>query len=666
MSESRAGNSSAEDTSQAFLNESQSSVHNASEVEVNDIQSFLSEMDLASSMLASEMESATGYDAAFPKASAVQLMVGVMDRFTGYVETEFLDKIVDATSCGKEFQDFTDSLKTLIKYLLEQNQLLLKCLSDIGTEAEKRADLLQQRLRETAVTTRDAVHKISDWGEVLLDLVNQKCLAEQAVFAARCLVEAASEETSRLKVRNENLEHDLHSLLAIIRVARTTGNWEMDCVTFCDLSPEDVYGTICHLSSTQHSDTTKSAATNNPSPDGNASISEVEGINGTSIQNEIDFSSATNHVNVSSSFEHRTWPGRKFSLQDAGTSGRTSYFRLPLYQAPEQPGAESCALVPKASSSYKSTFTSLESIFTPLVPPSVNNEEMWARRRLFPSSSLIEQFTPYQLSDAPHHLHLDAASVRQDKNAQSLSAQMSSLEGTAACDAPQSQGFQKPLGAISGGHAHRDGEVRLPNTSGREYTTAGDGLQPDHTMQPDRITVHHPLSVVEVCTQTEDYRPTYGVTCTQTDAELELSLPTGNVERDQELCSVRERFNLASQEAQSKTLLAMQLQAHLDSSSKQVELMQQALQNLEKKLAASRQECDNLKKEVTSVQGKLEHAEAATKKEQEENAHLKTELQQLSVTVQHLREALVELKKGGVSAAREESTSNFGPKVHNV
>lgn len=47
------------------------------------------------------------------------------------------------------------------------------------------------------------------------------------VQGARCVVEALSEENSRLKSRNENLDHDLHSLLSIVKVARTTGNWEV-------------------------------------------------------------------------------------------------------------------------------------------------------------------------------------------------------------------------------------------------------------------------------------------------------------------------------------------------------------------------------------------------------------------------------------------------------
>lgn len=305
-------------------------------------------------------------------------------------------------------------------------------------------------------------------------------------------------------------------------------------------------------------------------------------------------------------------------MLDADTSGGTSYTGLPRNPAPEEQGAENQKVTPRPSF-YAQTSTSLDSFFAPLVPPSVNNEEPWARRRLFPSSPKLEHLTPYHPSVEPS----DAAlSVRAEND----------------------------------GHPTK--------TSSRKDTTADDGAQPDHATYSGMA--HRAPSMIDNCMQTEESRKTSGVTSTQTEAELELSVPTGNVERDQELCSLRERLNLASQEAQSKTLLAMQLQTHLDSSSKQVELMEQALQNLEKKLSASRQECDHLKKEVACVQVKLEHAEAATKKEQEANAQLRTELQQLSVTVQHLRDALVELKKGGAPAAREEPSVNYGPKVHDV
>lgn len=667
MNEARAASNS-ENPSQALPDESESSVQNVpevSEMELSDIHSILRTMDFTSSLLSSETKQSAGCDVAAPKASAVQSMVGVMTKFSDHVETEFLSKILDATSSLKDCQDFIDSLKAVIAYLLDQNRLLLKCLGDIGTEAEKRADLLQQRLRETAVTTRDAVHKISDWGEVLLDLVNQKCLAEQAVLGARCLVEALSEENSRLKSRNENLDHDLHSLLSIVKVARTTGNWEMDCVTFCDLSPEDVYGTICRLSSTQHSDASKSVAINDSPPDGTANISEVEGacaMNGSTPESETDFLSISNHVCLSTPSEFRAWPGRRYPVLDTDASGGTSYFGLPRYPAPEEPGAENQKVTPRPFF-YTRTSTSLDSFFTPLVPPSVNNEEKWARRRLFPSSPKLEQLTPHHPLDEPyHHQPLYAANVCLDRNVPSPSTQINSLEGTAAHGELQSQDHQQPLGTALSVHADNDGHPT--KTSSREDTAADDGPQPDHATYSGMA--HRSPSVIDNSTQTEDSRKTSGVTSTQTDAELELSVPSGNVERDQELCSLRERLNLASQEAQSKTLLAMQLQTHLDSSSKQVELMEQALQNLEKKLSASRQECDDLKKEVTCVQVKLEHAEAATKKEQEANAQLRTELQQVSVTVQHLRDALVELKKGGAPAAREESSMNYGPKVHDV
>lgn len=660
MSEAGGGNSGKR--SQALLGNAEStSVQNASELDVTDISSVIDTMEFIASELASETKLSAGGDVATPKTNAVQLMLTVMTKFTEHIESEFLNSILDTTSSLKDFQEFTDSLKAIIKYLLEQNQLLLKCLADIGIEAEKRADLLQQRLRESAATTRDAVHRMSDCGEVLLDLVNQKYLAEQAVFAARCLVEGISEENNRLKIRNENLDHDLQSLLSIIRVARSTGNWEMDCVTFCDLSPEDVYGTICPMSSsTQHSDTSKSVAINHPAPDSHEGASEAEGtcaMNGTFTQSETDYPSSSRAIciKVPSPFQYHTWPGRWHAGLDGDTSEDASSFWMSRYLTTEDPGEENQALAPRASS-YARTPVSLDSFFTPLVPPSKNNEEKWARRRLFPSSPKVEWLTPNEQQP------LDAASVRAEGDAQSPSAKMRSLEGTATGDTVQPH-HQEFLGAASDVHADSDAQGTSAHTSSL-MPTGGAGVQPDRTTYSG--TLCRSPSMVEVSTQTEDHRGTFGVISTQTDAELEQTMPSGDGERDQELCSLRERLSLASQEAQSKTLLAMQLQTHLDSSSKQAELMEQALQNLEKKLAVSRQECDNLKKEVTSVQAKHELAEAATKKEQETNAQLRTELQQLSVTVQHLQAALVDLKKTGVPAVKEDSPSSFGPRVHNV
>ncbi|KAL3207099.1 hypothetical protein MRX96_010420 [Rhipicephalus microplus] len=151
------------------------------------------------------------------------------------------------------------------------------------------------------------------------------------------------------------------------------------------------------------------------------------------------------------------------------------------------------------------------------------------------------------------------------------------------------------------------------------------------------------------------------VTSTQTDVQWETCIPSGNEKRDLELCCLREHLTLALEEAQSKALLAMDLQLHLDRSAKEVELRDQVVNNLEKKLSAARQQTDNLKKQQTSVECELESVRSLLRKEKAESQQYLLKLEKMAITVKHLQDALVECKKtvGAASAAVE-------PKVHDV
>ncbi|KAH8020001.1 hypothetical protein HPB51_023876 [Rhipicephalus microplus] len=168
-------------------------------------------------------------------------------------------------------------------------------------------------------------------------------------------------------------------------------------------------------------------------------------------------------------------------------------------------------------------------------------------------------------------------------------------------------------------------------------------------------------SLSAVLLPTEDEKKSMAVTSTQTDVQWETCIPSGNEKRDLELCCLREHLTLALEEAQSKALLAMDLQLHLDRSAKEVELRDQVVNNLEKKLSAARQQTDNLKKQQTSVECELESVRSLLRKEKAESQQYLLKLEKMAITVKHLQDALVECKKtvGAASAAVE-------PKVHDV
>lgn len=176
-----------------------------------------------------------------------------------------------------------------------------------------------------------------------------------------------------------------------------------------------------------------------------------------------------------------------------------------------------------------------------------------------------------------------------------------------------------------------------------------------HDQSDGSLPLHHELL------QTDDANKSTVIMGTQTDVEWEMCPPSGNEQRDQELRSLKDRLNLAMHDAQSKTLLALELQTLLDVSTKEVEFRDKVLNNLETKLTNSRQEADNLKEELLHVKLELELAKKTAEKERVENERSKAEVEKLSQTVKYLQDALVELKKN-----KAQSSAASLPRVHDV
>ncbi|XP_075531081.1 uncharacterized protein LOC142564100 isoform X2 [Dermacentor variabilis] len=193
-----------------------------------------------------------GANAAAESGRVPSRLLALMANFRTEIGVQ-LSKDVEEGSHPRSTEESFKSMQAIIEILLDQNEQLVCCLAELENEAEKRTLQMQRRLHSTADVTRETVYNISEWGEEIQSIISKRHLAEKTLAVSERTVAELQKENNQLRSYNDNLFSDIQSLLSIINEARTTGNWEMDCVTFCVISPEEVYGPICRLSS-QHPD----------------------------------------------------------------------------------------------------------------------------------------------------------------------------------------------------------------------------------------------------------------------------------------------------------------------------------------------------------------------------------------------------------------------------
>lgn len=519
-------------------------------------------------------------------------------------------------------------LTVLTKQLLEQNDVLVSSLVDVAREGECRAVQMQKRLRESAQATKDVVLTMSDWGEEIRDLIIRKCQAENLIHEAETSLLALRNENHSLKDYNENLWHDIQSLLNIIKEARTSGHWEMGLVTFCEISPEDVFGPICRLSAKhppdpflRHDNNCADDLVLLEQPLAEESVShKPDHVDSTSEPQSPSCSSDDNKQGISNG-------NAPSSVAESLKEHSSAHNEAPCL-------SECSDLTPAVD-----TTNILCNGFT-----KSNEESMEGHSE---GSVVLEQEQSQCTGLKREHRSVCQDGLLKGRPPSQARSLLNGLQGSL----PE-EPYDTPCGPYLPADCKRVLFASSPPAKGS-----------------DCFPVAEP-SKVNCAAQTEEKEASSVVMGTQTDFLSETCLPSGNEVRDQELGSLRERLNLAIQDAQSKTLLAMQLQAHLDASAMQVELRDQALQNLEKKLTMSRENCDHLKKDMISVRFELQEAQQVIEKERTLRAQSVAEAEQLTLTVQHLREALVSSKRAMDEARRSSKddtvTQNNLSRVHDI
>lgn len=139
-------------------------------------------------------------------------------------------------------------LKTYVGHLEEQNDVLISTVVELEKETQQRVKQMEKRLKTTAKSTMEAVINIHECEELIRSLVTQRLHIESVLYNVQKQVSLLKVENNFLRDQNFNLNHDIQALLHIIHRARSTGNWEMDCMMFCEVTPEQVFGPIQSMS----------------------------------------------------------------------------------------------------------------------------------------------------------------------------------------------------------------------------------------------------------------------------------------------------------------------------------------------------------------------------------------------------------------------------------
>ena len=171
----------------------------------------------------------------------------------------------------------TQNITFWLRTLLQQNSDLVEVVARLEKDAQKRVEILENKLEKTVLTSASFTDGLEDLHLRLSDESEDKCLLEEAITdlesklqktmednkASELLVDALSDKNSELENINErlkenmsvleednqnlkdyidNLRSDIDNLLKLSARARDSGVWDPHDLNFCEVTFEQVFG----------------------------------------------------------------------------------------------------------------------------------------------------------------------------------------------------------------------------------------------------------------------------------------------------------------------------------------------------------------------------------------------------------------------------------------
>ncbi|XP_035219639.1 uncharacterized protein LOC118192737 isoform X2 [Stegodyphus dumicola] len=172
----------------------------------------------------------------------------LVEIFRNVTQQRILDVENSKLDLSKKNEEKLKILETYLDQLHEQNEILVSTMVELEKEAEQRVRQMEKRLKSSAKSTMEAVINVHECEKEMRRLVEERLYIESLFNNMQHEFSSIKEENSILRDQNCNLNHDVQALLHVIHHARSTGHWEMNCVTFCEVTPEQVFGPVQSIS----------------------------------------------------------------------------------------------------------------------------------------------------------------------------------------------------------------------------------------------------------------------------------------------------------------------------------------------------------------------------------------------------------------------------------
>lgn len=141
-------------------------------------------------------------------------------------------------------------MELYVNELLEQNELLMKTIIELEKEAKNRCVEMEKRLALSANRTEEVVLALNEYEMDIKKIVNERISqieASDIIDELNSHLMAVNVENNYLREQNDNLKHDLDSLIELMKRKMgddSSQDTKTECLTFCDVDPEDIFGPI--------------------------------------------------------------------------------------------------------------------------------------------------------------------------------------------------------------------------------------------------------------------------------------------------------------------------------------------------------------------------------------------------------------------------------------
>ncbi|KAF6017022.1 hypothetical protein EB796_024669 [Bugula neritina] len=132
--------------------------------------------------------------------------------------------------------------ESYVKDLGEQNEVLVQTVEQLESEANDRVNSLEAKLNKAVSTAKECNQKAKGYEVELQSAVSAKRKHEDIIGDLQDRYRRLERRYNEVEDNRAALEHDLHSLVTVISIARRTGRWQLEAVKLRKVDFNRVFG----------------------------------------------------------------------------------------------------------------------------------------------------------------------------------------------------------------------------------------------------------------------------------------------------------------------------------------------------------------------------------------------------------------------------------------